>query len=81
MGYPGWGIFEHPDEAKHQKDNTFKITKTSSFGSPDELIEFKLGKDGQVEKMFCAGAICLPEKEYIKQTSKQKIIGEKIGPR
>ncbi len=78
IGFSGWELFEHPDEAEHMKDNTFKITKTSSFGSPDELIEFKLDKNGHVERIICAGATCLPEKEYIEQTSRQKIIGEKL---
>lgn len=80
VGYSSWDGFNHPDELEHIKGNTFKIVKTSSFGSEGEPVEFKLSKSGQVETMLCAGSISLPEKVYLTETSKYKKIGEEFEP-
>jgi len=70
-----WEPFKQPSELEHLKGNTFKISKTDSFNSADENVEFELVADGRVKKMIYAGATMLPEEEYIKRMSKKKSIG------
>jgi len=71
-----WEPFEQPSELEHLKGNAFKISKTDSFGSADETVEFKLADGGRVEKMIYAGSTMLPEKEYIRRMSKKRLIGQ-----
>ncbi len=78
MGFSGWEIFEYPDEAERQKDGTFRITKTSSFGSEGEPISFTLDSNGNVKEVNLAGATCLLERDYLAKTSKFKKIGEAL---
>ncbi len=70
-----WEPFESPDELEHVKENIFKIVKTDSFGHEGEQVEFKLNKSGSVQQLIYGGGTLLPEKAYLQQTSKLKIIG------
>ena len=70
----GWDLFENPEELEYLKKDTFKITKTSGFASPDEIVKFKLSPDGSVESIIYAGELLLPEKNYRSKLAKIKRI-------
>jgi CubicO group peptidase (beta-lactamase class C family) len=70
-----WEPLDNPTELEHHKDNTFKVTKTDSFGSFGEGVEFKKNKSGDVDRMIFAGGEMLIEKLYIEKYAKKKTVG------
>ena len=70
-----WEPFENPEELKHIKGNVFKISKTDSFNSAEENVEFEVGPGGVMKYMRYAGMTMLPEDEYIKQIAAKSRIG------
>jgi D-alanyl-D-alanine carboxypeptidase len=45
-----WEPFGNPEELEHVKGDTFKVSKTDSFSSVGEAVEFKLDSSGKVNK-------------------------------
>jgi CubicO group peptidase (beta-lactamase class C family) len=48
--------FDHPMELEHINGNKFKISKTDSWSSPGEEVEFIMGSDGKPKQMIFAGS-------------------------
>ncbi len=71
----GWEPFERPEEIKHIKDDTFRISKADSFSSTEEEVRFQVTKNGKVSAMFYAGGTMLPEADYIKKMASTRQIG------
>jgi D-alanyl-D-alanine carboxypeptidase len=72
-----WEPFSAPEELEHVEGNLFKISKTDSFSSVNETVEFTLDSSGKVVAVNYAGARVLPEDAYIKKMASQKQIGVK----
>ena len=70
-----WEPFKNPVELEHVSGHKFKITKTDSFGSEGELVEFKMDKSGNVEHVLYTGEKLVPEQQYREEMSAKKIIG------
>lgn len=71
-----WQPFgEYSDELSRAGDDTFKITKTNSFSSVDELVLFKFNSDQKLMYVNYASGKMLPESKYLEEISRKTQIG------
>jgi D-alanyl-D-alanine carboxypeptidase len=74
-GSGDWEPFDKPEELEHVKANIFRVTKTDSFSSVDELVVFNLDTAGKTESISYCGATMVPENTYIRQMAGKKRVG------
>lgn len=67
-----WEPFENADELERINGNVFEISKTDSFNSVGERVEFQAAPDGKINVITYAGATALPEADYIKKMAAKK---------
>lgn len=75
-----WEPFDNPAELTHVSGDKFKITKTDSFSSIDETVEFVTGEAGRPASMVWAGAQMVPFEEYwdmMDKLQEVKVYGKK----
>jgi D-alanyl-D-alanine carboxypeptidase len=71
-----WQSFgEFSDVLSRVEDDTFKITKSDSFSSIDELVHFKFSSDDKISYVNYASGKMLPENDYIREISQKRQIG------
>jgi D-alanyl-D-alanine carboxypeptidase len=74
-GAGDWEPFKNPEELEHVREDVFRVSKTDSFSSFGEEVEFKMSPAGKVEKVRYTGASMLPEADYKKRMASKKRIG------
>jgi CubicO group peptidase (beta-lactamase class C family) len=68
-----WEPFNGAEELSYEEANVLKVIDTSSFSSEDELVHFNV-KNGKVESINYNGTTMLPEKIWLEQQKKKKVV-------
>lgn len=76
--YPDvWFPFSATETLVHERENTFSLSDTNSFGNEGEKISFMRSTKGDVESVMYSGTVLLPAKRWLEINGVKKKISLK----